>query len=109
MRVIPELGPNVKNDFLTKLFDEYNAVSEAEAKKASEEKARYDMAMTNARQIIMSLTDADSVNAAAAGFKAIEHALTSKRESTNLWNAKTNELGLVYDKVLGKYTPKKVD
>lgn len=109
VRVIPELGPNVKNDFLTKLFDEYNAVSEAEAKKAAEEKARYDMAMTNARQIIMALTDADSVNAAAAGFKAIEHALTSKRESTNLWNAKTNELGLVYDKVLGKYTPKKVD
>ena len=109
VRVIPELGPNVKNDFLTKLFEEYNAVSEEEARKAAEEKARYDMAMTNARQIIMALTDADSVNAAAAGFKAIEHALTSKRESTNLWNAKTNELGLVYDKVLGKYTPKKVD
>jgi len=109
VRVIPELGPNVKNDFLTKLFEEYNAVSKEEAKKAAEEKAKYDAAMEKARKIIAALTDADSVNAAAAGFKSIDHALTSKRESGILWKSKTDELGLIYDSVLGKYTPKKVE
>lgn len=103
---IPELVPGVKNDFLTRLFEEYNSVSEAEAKKAADDKAKYDAAMAKAKQIIDGLTDADSVNAATAEFKAISHALTSKKESGNLWNAKTAELGLIYDKVLGKYTPK---
>lgn len=103
---IPELTPGVKNDFLTKLFTQYNAISEAEAKQAAEERAKYDAAMAKAREIISGMTDADSVNAASADFKAIEHALTSKRESGNMWNAKTAELGLIYDKILGKYTPK---
>lgn len=103
---IPELSPGVKNDFLTRLFEQYNAVSAEEMKQAAEERAKYDAAMSKAREIISGLTDADSVNAASADFKAIEHALTSKRESGNMWNAKTAELGLIYDKVLGKYTPK---
>lgn len=103
---IPELSPGVKNDFLTRLFEQYNAVSAEEMKQAAEERAKYDAAMAKAREIISGLTDADSVNAASADFKAIEHALTSKRESGNMWNAKTAELGLIYDKVLGKYTPK---
>ena len=109
IRVIPELGPGVKNDFLSRLFEEYNAVSEAEAKKAAEDKAKYDAAMAKARQIIDSLTDADSVNASIAEFKSIDHARTSKRESGNMWNAKTAELGLIYDNVLNKYTTKEAE
>ena len=103
---IPELSPGVKNDFLTRLFEQYNAVSAEEMKQAAAERAKYDAAMAKAREIISGLTDADSVNAAAADFKAIDHALTSKKESGNMWNAKTAELGLIYDKALGKYTTK---
>lgn len=106
VRSIPELAPGVKNDFLTRLFEEYNSASEAEAKKAAEDKAKYDAAMAKAKQIIDSLTDADSVNAAMAEFKSIDHALTSGKESGSLWKAKTAELGLIYDNVLGRYTPK---
>lgn len=106
VRVIPELAPGVKNDFLSKLFEEYNSVSEQEAKKAADDKAKYDAAMAKARQIIEGMTDAASVNAVSAKFKAIPHALTSKKESGNLWNARTAELGLTYDKSLKKYVPK---
>ena len=88
---------------------EETLVSEQEAKKAAEDKAKYDAAMAKARQIIDSLTDADSVNAATAEFKAIDHALTSKKESGNLWNAKTAELGLIFDRVLNRYTPKEAE
>ena len=103
---IPELGPGVKNDFLTRLFEQYNAVSAEEAKKAAEDKLAYQSAMLAAQKIINGITDADSANAAIPLFKGISHALTSAKESGNMWNAKTAELGLVYDKVLGKYTPK---
>ena len=103
---IPELGPGVKNDFLTRLFEKYNAVSAEEAKRAEEDKIAYQSAMLTAQQIINGITDADSANAAMPMFKGISHALTSAKESSNMWNAKTKELGLIYDKVLGKYTSK---
>ena len=103
---IPELGPGVKNDFLTRLFEKYNAVSAEEAKRAEEDKIAYQSAMLTAQQIINGITDADSANAAMPLFKGISHALTSAKESSNMWNAKIKELGLIFDKVLGKYTPK---
>ena len=37
--------------------------------------------------------------------KAVNHALTSKKEVNAAFNAKIKELGLFYDKVLKKYTP----
>ena len=103
---IPELSPGVKNDFLTRLFEQYNAVSAEEAKRAEEDKIAYQSAMLTAQQIINGITDADSANAAMPMFKGISHALTSAKETGNMWNAKIKELGLIYDKVLGKYTPK---
>lgn len=102
---IPELGPGVPNNFLTKLFAEYNAVSAKETEKAAADKAAYDAAMEQARKIIDGLTDADSVNAAITDFKAIPHALTSGKEAGVLWNNKVKALGLMFDKVLNKYTP----
>lgn len=102
---IPELGPGVPNNFLTKLFAEYNAVSAKETEKAAAEKAAYDAAMEQARKIVDGLTNADSVNAAITDFKAIPHALTSGKEAGVLWNNKVKALGLMFDKVLNKYTP----
>lgn len=103
---IPELKAGAPNDFLTKLFQKYNSISEDEAKAAAADKAKYDAAMARAQEIISTLKDADTVNAALDAFKHIDHALTSKRESGNMWNTKIAELGLMYDKILGKYTPK---
>lgn len=103
---IPELGPGVKNDFLTRLFEQYNKVSEEEAAKARQDKELYETVMAEGRKIIGSLTDAESVNEAMPRFKDLNHVLTSQKELGNLWNAKIKELGLIYDKILGKYTPK---
>jgi hypothetical protein len=103
---IPELAPGVKNDFLTRLFEQYKKVLEEEAKRTAEEKARYEAVMEEAHRIIDGLKDADSANAAMPMFKDLHHALTSAKETGNMWNAKIKELGLIYDKVLGKYTPK---
>ena len=111
---IPELGPGKPNDFLTKLFAEYNALSAAEVARNAEERAAYEAAMAEGREIVDSVTDADSANAAMSKIKAVKHALTSQKEVNAAFNAKVKECGLFYDKVLKKYTPappdeKKVD
>lgn len=103
---IPDLSAGAPNNFLTKLFAEYNTLSATEMEQAAAEKAIYDEAMKQANEIISSITDVDSVNAAMATFSAINHALTSKKEAGTLWNAKINSLGLMFDKVLNKYTKK---
>lgn len=102
---VPELTPGTPNDFLSKLFREYNAVSAREAEKAAEDKAAYDAAMAEGMSIIAGITDADSANAAMPKYKAITHALTSNKELTFVWNEKIKACGLMFDKVLKKYTP----
>lgn len=102
---IPELGPDKPNDFLTKLFAEYNALSAAEVAQNAEEQEAYEAAMAEGRKIVDSVTDADSANAAMAKIKAVKHALTSQKEVNAAFNAKVRECGLFYDKVLKKYTP----
>ena len=102
---IPELTPGAPNNFLAKLFAEYNAVSAKEPEKAATEKAAYEAAMTQARAIIDGMNDVDTVNASISSFKAIPHALTSGKEAGVLWNNKVKALGLMFDKVLNKYTP----
>lgn len=105
IRQIPELAPGVPNDFLTKLFAEYNAVSAKESEQGAAEKAAYDQAMQTGRALIAGVTDLDTANAIFPDFMKVPHALTSKRELHTEWNAKCKALGLFYDKVLGKYTP----
>ena len=103
---IPDLKPGVKNDFLTRLFEKYNAVSAEEAERAAADKAAYEDAMSAARVIVSSITDADSANAAMPDFKAIPHALTSEKEAGVMWNAKIKELGLSFSKSAGCYISK---
>lgn len=102
---VPELTPGTPNDFLSRLFREYNAVSAREAEKAAEDRATYDAAMAEGMSIIVGITDADSANAAMTKYKAINHALTSNKELTAVWNDKIKSCGLMFDKVLKKYTP----
>ena len=102
---VPELGPDKPNDFLTRLFAQYNALSAAEVAQNVEEQEAYEAAMAKGREIVAGITDADSANAAMSKIKAVNHALTSKKEVNAAFNAKIKELGLFYDKVLKKYTP----
>ena len=101
---IPVLGPTSPNDFLTKLFEQYNAKSAEEMAHQEEQKKIYDEAMEAVNTLVMTITDADSANAAVPLYKGIKHALTSERESALVWNAKIKELGLFYNKVLKQYT-----
>lgn len=102
---VPELGPDKPNDFLTRLFAQYNALSAAEVAQNAEEQEAYEAAMAEGREIVAGITDADSANAAMSKIKAVNHALTSRKEVNAAFNAKIKELGLFYDKVLKKYTP----
>lgn len=102
---VPELGPEKPNDFLTRLFAQYNALSAAEVAQNVEEQEAYEAAMAEGREIVAGITDADSATAAMSKIKAVKHALTSKKEVNAAFNAKIKELGLFYDKVLKKYTP----
>ncbi len=102
---IPALGPNSPNDFLTQLFAQYNAKSAAEVAQSNAQKEIYDKAIEAGQQLIQSVTDADTANAAAPQLKQIEHALTSEREVVLAWNTHIKSLGLFYDKALKQYTP----
>ena len=101
---IPALGPTTPNDFLTKLFEQYNARSAEEMAHQNEQKKIYDEAMEAVNTLVLTITDAETANAAMPAFKGIQHALTSEREAALVWNAKIKELGLFYDKVLKQYT-----
>lgn len=102
---IPALTPTSPNDFLTKLFAEYNAISTREAEQNAADQEAYEAAMAEGRAIIDTITDADTANAAMPRIKAIKHALTSEKEVGVAFNAKIKVCGLFYDKVLKKYTP----
>ncbi len=109
IRKIPSLTPTSPNDFLTKLFAEYNAISTKEAEQNAADQATYEAAMAEGRAIIDTITDADTANAAMPRIKAIKHALTSQKEVGVAFKAKIKSCGLFYDEVLGKYTPKPED
>lgn len=102
---IPELTPGMPNDFLTKLFAQYNAVSAKEMEQAAAAKDAYDQAMAEGRAIIDMISDAESANEAMEEYRQITHALTSSKELGVMWNARIKSLGLFFDKVAKKYTP----
>ena len=103
---IPTLTPASPNDFLTKLFAEYNAKAAAEVEQNTADQAAYEDAMVKGSAIIAEIKDADTANVAMPKYQAINHALTSNKELGVLWNKKVKECGLFYDKVLKKYTAK---
>ncbi|MGM9598649.1 MAG: ATP-binding protein [Faecousia sp.] len=111
VRKIPSLTPKSANDFLTKLFEEYNNRNAAEVEQNAADQEAYAAAIAQANAIIVTITDAETANAAMPKIKAIKHALTSEREIGTMFNAKIKELNLFYDKVLKAYTaaPDKTD
>lgn len=100
---VPELTQNNANDFLTKLFAQYNAKAAEEAAQAAAEQTAYEAVMEQGRAIIEGIFDAESANAATAPFKDLDHVLTSAKELGVMFNAKAKELGLVFDKARAEY------
>lgn len=106
---IPELKENTPNDFLTKLFEQYTKKSEAEISAAAVQQEAYEAAMAEGKELLSTITDADTANAAMPKLKSIKHDLTSELEVNTAWKKKMQELDLFYDKVLKRYTPKHVE
>jgi hypothetical protein len=95
---IPKLGANDKNDFLTKLFEQAKANIAAETEAFAPQKEQYEKAIAEAQDIIEGVVDAESANKAVDLLLKLDHALTSKRESSAMLKDKTDELGLKFVK-----------
>jgi hypothetical protein len=102
---IPELTEKTPNDFLAKLFAQYNAKSAEEIADAESKRSLYEEAIRIGNEIIDGVTDAATATAAVPKIKAIEHALTSEKEVNVAFNKKIKKLNLFFDKVLKAYTP----
>lgn len=103
---IPELTPTSPNDFLAKLFDQYNAKTAAEIEENAKLQEAYDAAMSEFMSIITGVKDAETANAAMPQMKGINHALTSKQEVNAAWNRHIASLGLMFDSNTKKYIKK---
>lgn len=106
VRPIPELIPGRPNDFLSKLFLEYNAKTAADAEKTAAEKAAYDAVMSEGTAIINGIVDPTTANAAMAKFQALQHALTSKAELGKMFNVRIRDIGLCFDQQTKTYQVK---
>lgn len=102
---IPALGPGSQNDFLTKLFEEYNSKAAEEVAANAKENEAYEQVMRDGSKIIAGIKDADTANAAMQPFKALHHHLTSSRELNAQWKAKIAALGLTFDPNSAQYKP----
>lgn len=96
--VVPELGPNDENNFITKLFDKAKANITAEAEAYAPIKAQYEAVMETVRKMLESVTDAESANKVSTDIQALAHASTSLRESSKMLKDKAASIGLVYSK-----------
>lgn len=103
-RPLPTLKITDKNDYLSRLFDEARANIAAEDEAFSGIKEQYEKVMTEAKAIIDSITNAEEATQAAQYIPTMNHALTSKRETSSMLGAKAKELGLVWDKEQKKYS-----
>lgn len=103
---VPELKPGDPNDFLTKLFDKVRANLAAESATLTPQKQKYEWAMADAKKIVETVNEPADVQVAADGIKALDHALTSKKEALDMLRKRCDEKGIVYDKAAKAYVKK---
>lgn len=99
---IPDLQNGV-NDFLTRLFAQYNATSAAEVEENNAQQEAYNMVMADGLAIIASVCDAESANNALPAMGELKHVLTSETEIKAEWSRKMKQLGLVLNKTTKLY------
>lgn len=100
---VPELGPDKPNDFLARLFDQYNKQAADEVRMAEEQKRAYEAVMEKGQAIIAKIEDANTANQAVEEMKQLEHVLTSRQELAYLFSQKVAELNLVLNKKTKQY------
>lgn len=98
---IPKLGVTDKNDFLAKLFEQAKANIAAESEAFAPQKEQYEKAIADAKDIIDGVSDIETANIAVKTLQTLNHALTSKRESSAMLKDKTDELGMKFVKGAG--------
>lgn len=105
VRVVPELQPGMKNDFLARLFEEAKQNLLEDLKNFSPQKQEYEKTMVAGKVLIDESKDAEALTVAAATIKEMPHALTSKAELGALLGQKAKELGLTWNKEAKSYVP----
>jgi hypothetical protein len=105
-REIPALGPNDKNDFLTRLFAEARKNIADELAVFAPEKEKYEAVMAEIAAIVDGVKTVEEANAAVAAIQGLDHALTSKKEASALLKTKVTSLGLAWSKSENSYKPK---
>lgn len=100
---VPELKNGEPNDFLAKLFAKVHKNLEDETKQIAPEKAKYDAAMSEARNLINLIDKPEDVSECVKVIKQLDHALTSEKEATALLKARLAELKIVWDKSAKAY------
>lgn len=97
-REIQTLTQTDRNDFLTRLFMEAKDNIAAEIETFVPEQKKYEEVMEQVAEIIDSIKSIEDANHAAVELKALDHALTSKKEAGAMLKERTTKLGLVWDK-----------
>ena len=103
---VPELKEGDQNDFMTKLFDKVRSNLAAESAVITPQKQKYEWAMADAKKIVETVNEPADVQVAADGIKALDHALTSKKEALDMLRKRCDEKGIVYDKAAKAYVKK---
>lgn len=104
IRKIPTLDEKTPNDYLTKIFEEYNERAAQDIKAVNEKKEEYGKVMGQGLAIIEAITDAASANAAGEKMKELKHVLTSEAEIKDRFRKRIAELHLVFDKETRTYS-----
>lgn len=97
-REIPVLAETTPNDFMTRLFDEARKNIKSEADVFAPLKEQYEAVMADVRAFIGKLETVDDLNQALDVIQGMDHALTSKKESGALLNARADALGYKYSR-----------
>lgn len=100
---VPELQPGVKNDFLTRLFQQAQERILEESKLFQVQRYAFQLAMRQGTEAIQQVHDPDTAKAALERISGLQHGLTSKVELRNMLNQKLKETGLRYNKDSGLF------
>lgn len=101
---IPTLSADTPNNFMARLFDKAKQSIEDEKAAYAPQREQYEQIMEAVRETIEKVVDIQTANDAAKTIPAMSHALTSLKEASALFKAKTDALGLKYTKE--GYVPK---
>lgn len=100
---VPELVSGRPNNFLAKLFQGVSDNIARETEEVEKVRAEYESVMERARGIVSAITTPEEATRAVESMKNLEHALTSEKESKNLFSSRIKELGYKFDKEKGEY------